>query len=197
MLTALQKMVKERLDEVRAEADAELLAAYEDDGVTKKALRLGGVKVGDFVVVMNSGSWAVEDEEAFEDFALSYGFAEEERGVLPEWRARALEVLERELPEAISRTVKVSPKWQGLVRNVGGVPVYLDSGLEVPGLRFTGQTVKCTQARGCRPEDVAPIIRGMGGVDALLLGEPAEGAPALEGAAAEIEVEQLGEGSEL
>lgn len=172
VLTALKKMVGTELDKVRAEADEAMLEAYEDDGVTKKALKLGGVKVGDYIVVLNSGQWAVEDRAAFEDFALTYGFASMERTVKGGYMPRVIEILEQELPEAVAETVKVDPKWQDYVENLAGTPMFLDSGEIVPGLKFTGQTVKGTQVRGCKPEDVAPILQQLGGVDALLLGEP-------------------------
>ena len=172
LLTALQKVVKSRLDEVRAEADDDLLADFDEDGVTKKALKLGGIKVGDFIVVLNSSKWAVEDAAAFGDFALTYGFATVRKSIRPEYMARALEVLSDELPDAVAEDVKLDPKWENYIENVAGTPTFLDSGEAVPGIRYTGQTVKGTQVRGCKPEDVAPIIAQLGGVDALLLGTP-------------------------
>lgn len=172
VLTALQKLVKKRLDEVRAEADADLRAAFDDDGVTKRALKLGGMRVGDHIVVLTSTKWTVEDKAAFEDFALTYGFATIEKSVRPERMAEAIGFLETEMPEAIAETVKVDPKWEDYVENVAGTPMFMDSGMTVPGIRFTGQKYKNTQVRGCNPEMVAPILHQLGGVEALLLGEP-------------------------
>lgn len=172
VLTALQKLVKQRLDEVRAEADADLRAAFDDDGVTKRALKVGGMRVGDHIVVLTSSKWAVEDRAAFEDFALTYGFAEVVKSIKPECMATAIGILECEMPEALAEEVKVDPKWEDYIENVAGTPMFLDSGEIVPGVRFTGQKFKNTQVRGCKPEDVAPILQQLGGVDALLLGEP-------------------------
>ena len=172
VLTALQKMVKARLDEVRAEADEALLADFEEDGVTKKALKLGGIKVGDYIVVLNSGKWAVTDAEAFHEFALDYGFATIQRSIRPEYMNQAIDMMAEEYPEAVDESVKLDPKWENYVENVAGVPTFMDSGMTVPGIEYTGQTVKGTQVRGCKPEDVGPIIAKLGGVDALLLGEP-------------------------
>lgn len=171
VLTALQKAVRSALDDARAEADDELLSAYEADGVTKRALRLAGAKVGDHMVVLEKGCWEVCDRAKFEEFALDYGFAHEVKAVRPEYLARAIELLEEEEPEGVETSVKVDDKWDGRVRNVGGIPMYLDSGMEVPGLRFSGGRVKCTQVRGCRPEDVLPLVRQLGGIDRLLLGD--------------------------
>ena len=169
LLTALQKMVKSALDDTRAEANEELLEAFEEDGVTKKALRLGGVKVGDFIVVMSTGKWRITDSAAFLDFALTYGFAREIRSIKSEYLNEVLNHLEREFPEALEVTVEPDPKWENYVENVAGTPTYLDSGEVVPGIEFVGQTVKNTQVRGCKPEEVGPIIAKMGGIDALLL----------------------------
>ena len=85
---------------------------------------------------------------------------------------QAIDMMAEEYPEAVDEAVKLDPKWENYVENVAGVPTFLDSGMTVPGIEYTGQTVKGTQVRGCRPEDVGPIIAKLGGVDALLLGEP-------------------------
>lgn len=174
VLTALQKMVKAELDAARREADDDLLAAFDEDGVTKRALKIGGFKVGDHIVVLNSGQWSITDREAFEEFALTYGFATTERTIRPEWMARAADLVAEEDPAGIEESVKLDAKWQDYIANVAGTPTFLDSGMAVPGLAFTGQTVKNTQVRGCKPEDVAPIIRQLGGFDALLLPEQTE-----------------------
>ena len=174
VLTALQKIVKARLDEARAAADEALLAEYAEDGTTKKALKLGGIKVGDYIVVLNKGQWAVSDRAAFEDFALAYGFAEARQSIRPEYMAAVVGLVAREMPEAILEEVRLDPKWESYVANVAGVATYLDSGMAVPGLEYTGQTVKGTQVRGCRPEDVAPILQSLGDVERMLLGEAPE-----------------------
>ena len=172
VLTALQNIVKERLNEVRAQADEDLLAAYDEDGVTKKALKVGGIKVGDYMVMLTKDEWAVTDAEAFNDFALMYGFATCERGIKPERLFEAYEVLYREAPEVLSDTVRLSADWQKLITNTAGTPTYLDSGMAVPGLAYVGPHVKCTQVRGCKPEAVIPVLQQLGGIDRLLLGAP-------------------------
>lgn len=182
VLTALQKTVKERLDEARAEVAGRMLEAWREDGVAKKALRLGGVKVGDLVVSVAPGSWEVSDQGAFEAFALDYGLARVERGLRPEWRQAAFDVLERELPEALEETVAVGGDWRRAMTAVDGAPCYLDSGMAVPGIRWEPERARCVQVRGCRPEDVAPVLRALGrGVDELL----SDGTPAVKGRSAE------------
>lgn len=172
-LTALQKMVKARLDEVRAEADDAMHDAYVDDGVTKKALKIGGAKVGDYIVVLTKDGWEIEDTEAFNDFALTYGFASIRQEIAPGCMAQAVSLIAEAAPELLATTVAVDPHWQDYITNMGGRAAFMDSGETVPGLTYVQQHVKGTQVRGCKPEDVVPAIRSLGGIDQLLLGAPA------------------------
>lgn len=171
MLTALQKAVKAELDATRAEADASMLESYEDDGVVKKALKVGGVKVGDYIVVLTSGDWQVTDADALEDFALTYGFARTELSIKPECMAAAVKLIEATDPFMLAETVTLSKDWKNYITNTGGTPTFLDSGEVVPGLEAMPPRVKCTQVRGCKPEDVVPQMRRLGGIDRLLLGD--------------------------
>lgn len=171
MLTALQKAVKAELDATRAEADASMLQSYEDDGVVKKALKVGGVKVGDYIVVLTSGDWRITDEEAFFDFALSYGIAYTESVIKPGAQVAAVRIIEEARPELLDETVRLNPKWKDFLTNTGGVATFLDSGEAVPGVEPVLPRVKCTQVRGCAPEDVVPQMRSLGGIDRLLLGD--------------------------
>ena len=167
VLTALSKYVKARLDGVRAMADREMKKAYDEDGVTKKALRVGGAKVGDYIVTLTKGTWRVKDKAAFEDFALTYGFARVNKAIRPEYMAMAIELME-DVEGAIAKTVTVDEKWPDFIENVGGKPFYMDSELEVPGLEWAPQQIKGLQVRGCAPDDVMPIVKKLGGVSKLL-----------------------------
>ncbi len=171
VLTALQKAVKERLDVVRSEADASMLESYEDDGVVKKALKIGGVKVGDYLVVLTSDDWAVTDAEALEDFALTYGFATSKLFIKPECMDAAVKLIEAADPFMLCETVSLNKDWKSYVANTGGTPTFLDSGEIVPGIEPLPPRVKCTQVRGCKPEDVVPQMRQLGAIDQLLLGD--------------------------
>ncbi len=174
MLTALQKAVKAELDATRAEADASMLESYEDDGVVKKALKVGGVKVGDYIVVLTSDDWAVTDAEALQDFALTYGFASSKFSIKPECMAAAVKLIEATDPFMLAETVTLNKDWKSYVTNTGGTPTFLDSGEVVPGLEAMPPRVKCTQVRGCKPEDVVPLMQRLGGIDRLLLGGGSE-----------------------
>lgn len=171
MLTALQKAVKQKLDEVRTEADASMLESYEDDGVVKKALKVGGVKVGDYIVVLTADDWAVTNEAALEDFALCNGLAETRLSIKPECMAAAVKIVEEIDPFLLTEEVKLAPDWKKYLTNTGGVATFLDTNQAVPGVAPAPPRVKCTQVRGCKPEDVVPQMQRLGGIDALLLGD--------------------------
>ena len=166
VLTALKKLVNSELAKVREECDKNLLEAYERDGVSKVALKVNGIKVGDFQLAFNSCEWEVTDNAALGEFALEYGFANIVPTIKPEYMARAIQLLENEDPSGIEYAVKVDPKWPDYLSADG---TYLDSGLKVPGVTYTGRTVKNTQVTKCDPKTVAPILRQMGGVETLLL----------------------------
>lgn len=171
VLTALKKLVNSELAKVREECDENLLEAYERDGVSKVALKVNGIKVGDFLISFNSREWEVTDNEAFSEFAMDYGFDTIEKSIKPEYMSRAIELMVEEEPDGIAETVKVDPKWAGYLSPDG---TYLDSGLKVPGVTYTGRTVKNTQVTKCDPNTVSPILRQMGGIETLLLEEDGE-----------------------
>lgn len=166
VLTALKKLINSELAKVREECDENLLEAYERDGVSKVALKVNGIKVGDFLITFNSNEWEVTDNESFSEFALDYGFATIEKSIKPEYMSRAIELLAEEEPDGIAETVKVDSKWADYVSPDG---TYLESGLKVPGISYTGKTVKNTQVLKCDPKTVAPILREIGGIQTLLL----------------------------
>lgn len=176
VLTALKKAVDERLKEVRAEADGSMKEAYLDDGVEKKALKVGDRKVGELIVTFASDGFEIADKRAFEEFALDYGLATVKREIRPDMMEsciKALEgVFERDvMKEAVRETVAISPGWEKSMSRCGDAVAYMDSGMIVPGVEYRPKLAKGTMVRGCKPCDVVPILRDLpGGVDALLLG---------------------------
>ena len=168
VLTALKKAVDERLKEVRSGADEAMRDAYEEDGVEKKALKVCGEKVGELVVTFAS--------DGFEEFAVDYGLASVKRSIRPDMMDSCIKALEsvfdaEVLEEAVRETVVVSADWEKSMSRVGDAVCYMDSGMVVPGVEYRPKLAKGTMVRGCKPDDVVPILRGLpGGVDALLLG---------------------------
>ena len=167
----MQKAVKERLDQVRQEADGGMA-----DGVEKRTLSVGGEKVGEIAVTFAKEGWDITDRDSFEAFALDYGMARVERSIRPEWMESCIKALESEfepdvLESAIETRVVLDGDWEKSVTKTDGAPTYLDSGMVIPGLEYRPKKEKETRVTGCRPEDVIPILRGLpGGMERALLG---------------------------
>lgn len=175
-LVALEKAVSAEIKAVRRECDAELREAFEVHDVERKALKVGGAKVGDIAVTYASEGYDITDREAFEEFALDYGMAYVRRTIRPDMVESAIKALEDYFPQdVIDQTVQTEvvlhPDWELGLTNVGGVVQYMDSGLSVPGVAFRPKMVKGTRVTGCKPADVIPRIMEIeGGAQALLMG---------------------------
>ena len=171
VLTALQKAVKARLDEVRAEADDGM-----GDGIEKRTLSVGGTKVGEIAETFAKEGWDVSDRDAFESFALDYGFAHVERRIAPDWMETCVKALEScfdadVLDDAIEERVVLDGDWEKRIEKVGDAPCYLDSGAVVPGLEWRPKRHKGTRVTGCDPAEVVPLLRSLpGGVERALIG---------------------------
>lgn len=171
VLTAMQKAIADALDGARAEADADLASMYDDMGVNRIAVKIDGREIGSFSVNFSKEGWAITDLEAFQEFALTYGFAHELKKIKPEYMGEAVRILERELPEAVATEVEIAGGWEKLLTDVDGAACYLDTAEVVPGVSRVPKAPKGTALKGCDPEAVMPAVRALGGIDALLLGE--------------------------
>lgn len=175
-LTAYEKLVKEKKDEIRAMCDAEFAELYEEYGTEKIGLTVGGVKVGDFILAFHPEGFVVTDREAWEEFALDYGLATIKRSIRPTMMGAAIKVLEGAMDadsvrDYVTEEVVVDGDWESRLAYVGGRVLFADSGLEVPGVAFRPRSVKGTQVRGCKPQDVEPLLKSLpGGVGGLLMG---------------------------
>lgn len=176
VLTAMKKAVAKELDAVRKECDELLLDAYEEDWVEKKALKVGGEKVGEFIVKFNPAGYDITDREAFEEFALDYGMATVKRTIRPEMTESVIRALENHfedevIEQAVKTEVVISKDWEKGMENIGGVVQYMDSGMNVPGVSIRPRKVAGTMVTKCQPADVIPRLNQLeGGVPALLMG---------------------------
>lgn len=176
VLTAMEKAVKDRIRDVRSEANASIMDAYEGMGVEKLALKVGEQKVGEFIVTFAKEGFEVTDPAAFEEFALDYGLASQRRAIRPDMVATAIKALEgaydAELVAEVVETVTVyDPEWERAMTNVGGIACYMDSGQPVPGVEVRPKRVKGTMVRDCKPAAVFPVVANLpGGFNGYLLG---------------------------
>lgn len=172
ILKALKKAVDDRIKEVREISDAELLEYYNDYGAEKIALKLNGQKVGDFLITFSKEGYEITDRAALNEFLADYGLAD----ILITPRQEYLEEVNEYLrdkygEEALEQSIWPLKDWDKAVYFVDGECVYEDSGMVIPGLEYKPRSIKNTTVRGCDPEVVLPIVRSLGGVDQLLLGE--------------------------
>lgn len=176
MLVALEKLVKDELETVRRECNGILLEGYESMDVEKRALKVGGQKVGEFTVTFNKEGFEITDQKAFEEFALDYGMATTRRRIRPDMEQSIIRYLENNLDpevfaEAVEEEVVLDPEWEKGMTRVGNLVTYLDSGMNVPGVEFRSRTVKGTRVTDCKPADVLPLMQQLeGGVTAFLTG---------------------------
>lgn len=175
VLTAMKKALDVALKEARAEADDLLADAYEDMGVEKMALKLNGDKVGELLVTFTKDGFEISNPAEFEEWALDYGLAEVRRTIRPDMMESVIRALENVFsPEVMAETVEekvvIHPDWELAMENVGGVVQYMDSGMNVPGVRISPRRVKGTMVRGCEPDKVIPIVNQLPEAATLLLG---------------------------
>lgn len=172
---AFETALKRKLKEARAEVDAELWSAYDEEGYKKKELRLNGETMGELILAMNKPHFEITDKSAFDEFALDYGLGYEQQSIKPEMMHRAISLLSEvlsddEIEQYIDREVIPYPSWDAPLVRVGDNAVLSDSGLLVPGVSYVPETPKNTMIRGCKPEDVFPVVGELGGIDGFLLG---------------------------
>ena len=176
VLTALKKSIETQIKKIRSAVDSEMREAFVEDSVEKKALKVGGQKVGEIIVTYASDGFEISDKSAFEEFALDYGLATVRKTIKPEMMESAIRALEgvfdaEVLAETISENVVISNDWEKSMKRISGGVSYMDSGLVVPGVEYRPKLAKGTMVKDCKPETVIPILQTLpGGIDGLLLG---------------------------
>lgn len=171
VFTALQKAIKPESDQARHDANESLRHLYEETGTDRVRVSIGGTEVGTFSLAFEKDGFTVTDREAFDEFCLANGFAEERIYVKPAWKPKAAELMAESCPEGVERRVELKKDYEKLFRHVDGVYVVEGTNEVVPGISPKPKAIKATQMRGCKPEDVIPALRGLGvGVEQLLLG---------------------------
>lgn len=171
VITAIEKQVKEVKEQVRSE----MRDLFEENpDLDRATLSVNGVKVGTATRKTTKSDFAIVDPDAFADFALSNGFATEVKAIRPEFMHRVIQIIEDELPEAVTSDIELDPKWKDYINAPfinGPEAVYFDTGEVVPGIEHRPATVTSDfMVRGCKFEDVAAALPE-GALPALLEGE--------------------------
>ena len=147
-LAALDKRVKPALDDAKAEARAEIMDRYAEDGTDRKAILVGGEKVG--------------------EVGISYSKAAPY--IYRERMADALDFLRQ-----VGLVTETPAKgWETKFDLIGGKVVYKPTGEVVEWAGWNPKAAKTAAVRGCKPEDVmrafGPRLASVDAV-ALLEGE--------------------------
>ncbi len=128
LLAAMDKRLSPTLKEAKDEARRELMERHAEDGTDRKAILVGGEKVGEVGISYSKASPYIYQERM----------------------ADALEFLREE------GLTDETPKkgWEQQFELVGGSVVYKPSGEIVDWAGWNPQQAKTAAVRGCAPEDV-------------------------------------------
>ncbi|NCA32153.1 hypothetical protein [Adlercreutzia muris] len=156
LLNAMAKAVKPRLDEAKAEAQDGLMDRFAEDGTDRRAIMVGGEKVGEVGMSFTKAAPAVKpghEREALEA-AIEMG--------LVDWS---------KVPSVLVKD------WQKRFSRVGDAVVEARSAELIDWLEWTPSRAKGASVRGCAPDVVLPALTaklGTGGIAALLGGGDGE-----------------------
>lgn len=128
LLVALDKRIAPELKDAKDEARLDIMESYAVDGTDRRAILVGGEKVG--------------------EVGLSYGKASP--FIYAEQTPQALEFLrEHGLTEEVPRK-----GWEEQFELIAGTVVYKPTGEVVGWAGWTPKAPKTAAVRGCKPEDV-------------------------------------------
>lgn len=127
-LAALDKRVKPALEDAKAEARAEIMDRYAEDGTDRKAILVGGEKVGEVGISYSKAAPYIYREQM--DKALDFL---RQVGLVQEAPAKG---------------------WEQSFDLIGGKVVYKPTGEVVEWAGWNPKAAKTAAVRGCKPEDV-------------------------------------------
>lgn len=169
VLTAMQKAVNDKLSEVRPEADEQIKALCENDGVDRINVKLGSEKLGTFSIVFNSDTYEITDRAALDEFLLANGFADSRAHIPVTNMHEAINVIKANAPELLEYETIRTDDWEKYLEREGDDFVVSGTDTLIPGIKPKAQTIKGTQLRGCQPKSLLAALKEMDTfVDALL-----------------------------
>lgn len=169
--TAMEKQLKEIRDDIRDDV-SDLFA--DNPMVDRLNLTVGDKKVGTASRINSKPDYRIVDQELFDDFALSYGFARYKYTIKPSWMAEAVAIMRDLHPEAVEETVVVDDNWKDFMNHVDDVVTYFSTSEIVPGVEYVpSHPTDRFVVKGCKWEDVRPQLGSS--LSSLLLGAPDEG----------------------
>lgn len=172
VLTALQKMVKSKLDEVRAEVGEDMADGYLKGDGGDKYVVLDGEQVGKVTLKVDKAGWEVTDPVEFEAFMNDNGQMVERWSLRPEYALEAKALLE-DRPWMFRCEMEPRKDFTKLFERCGDSIIVAGTDAVVPGVAPCKAKPEGIMVTGCKPQQVAPIVARIGGLDAMLLGDGA------------------------
>ena len=143
LLSALDKRIKPRLEEAKAQAKYALMEQNQTDGTDRRAIRINDVKVGEVGISYSKAKPICKPgrEKAFEDWLLDNGLA----------------------------TVSPIKGWENAVAHAGNAVLDKTSGEILDFLDWQASLPLSAAVRGCKPEDVLEAIGSLPAQDVIKL----------------------------
>ena len=157
ILTAMQKAVKEALNDARDE----LGDSMRTSDVERLALKVGGEKVGTAIIAGRKTVPMIDNQDEFMEFALDYGFATSHKEINPALVPSLIRYLEINPPEDMQDVIieryELDNKWEEHIECRGEKCYLAGTDLEAPGV-VPCTTLGTLQVRDCKPVDVIPRL---------------------------------------
>ena len=170
VLTALQKMVKAKADQLREQVYDDMADAYSLGDGGDKYVVLDGEQVGKVTLKVDKTGWEVTDPIEFEAFMVDNGQMEERWTLKPEYMVEAMARL-KDYPWMLDCEMKPKDDFTKLFERCGDSVEVAGTNAIVPGVAPCKAKPKGIMVTGCKPQQVAPIVARIGGLDAMLLGD--------------------------
>ena len=173
VLTAMQKMVKAKTDEVRKQVEADMEARFAEDGTDRQRLVLDGEEVGKISLKVKEECYEVVDHDAFYDWLFDNGQLAQTHTVRKGCEEEVWSLLS-DRPWLFECKEEPKKEFERTFERLGDSIVVSGTDAIVPGVVPAKAKPNGIMVTGCKPQQVAPIVARIGGLDALLLGETGE-----------------------
>lgn len=170
VLTAVQKMVKAKLDELREQVDEQMRDRFEEDGIDRQRLVLDGEEVGKVSLKVADEGWEVTDRDEFFNWLFDNGQLDETHTVKKGCEEEVFQRLSS-YPWLFDLHEEPKKDFTRTFEKLGDSVIVSGTDVIVPGVAPCKAKPKGIMVTGCKPQQVAPIVARIGGLDAMLLGD--------------------------
>lgn len=166
VLKAVQEMVDAKYDELRKQVMDDML---EDDN-ERKSLYLDDEKVGTATICFEKNDWKVTDRDEFFNWLFENGQLNETHTVKEGCEEEVFQRLSA-YPWLFDLHEEPKEDFTRTFEKLGDSMIVSGTDVVVPGVVPCKPKAKYITVRGCKPQQVAPIVARIGGLDAMLLGD--------------------------